>query len=185
MPASQKVEYTRYGYLDVSAKPVEEPDSVYFTDQSPKFEILIENKTDRRVETTEGRDLMDWGLAVGPSTEQFISGGSIDASLEPGGTHREIIEPGLLAYEENAVLGISGVSIYGNHKEEDDGPIKFGSNGKSSIKKVLYSFAIWDRSHYNSIHEQPKKLQKWVLRFGGLTALLASIQLALIVARST
>lgn len=183
MPASQTVNYTRYGYLKISVEPIDEPDSVYFTDQSPSFRMIFENISDRTITSRDGRDVVKWFLALG-SDGQMLNSGSIDFSIGPGEIHEEVIEPGLLAYEENAVLGIGSTALIGNHQNDED-PIQFSPSQSERITKELYSFPVWDRSHYRAIHEQPKQMTKWVMFFGGLTAVLAVIQIALISARMT
>lgn len=178
MPASQTVDYTNKGYLKISIEPNEHPDSVYFTDQSPSFDIVIENTADRAVRSPENRSSLKWALSLGDGKRQ-ISTGKVDFSIEPGETYRERIEPGLLAYEDNAVLGVATATL--NDSQETDAPISIYASKSDEINKVLYTFPIWDRSHYNAIHEQPKRMTKWVIFFGGLTALLAAIQVGILI----
>lgn len=176
MPASQTVDYGGHGYLQVDIEPKSEPESVYFTDQTPIFEITIENLTNRNIEGMDGRPPIGWVLGVGPSLEETIAHGGINCALGPGETQTTEIEPGLLAYEKNAVLGLARLNgMSGDHDRGGD-PIEMKAGPRGRIDQILYTFTIWDRSHYEAIHEQPKKLQKWVVVFGALTAILATIQ---------
>lgn len=61
MPASQAVDVFRG--LTVEVKPVDEEPDVFFTDQSPKFKLIVRNVTDYNF--VEGSELT-WYLAIGP-----------------------------------------------------------------------------------------------------------------------
>jgi hypothetical protein len=183
MPATQTVNYGNYDDLRISVEPVDEPESVYFTDQSPTFNVNIKNTSEKTVTSVDQKGAVRWVLALG-SDHQPVNSGSIDFCIGPDETHTEEIEVGLLAYEENAVLGVTGTGVI-DQQEGDETEIRYSPKKSDYIKQELYTFPIWDRSHYESIHEQPKQMTKWVMFFGGITAVLAVIQIALIFARLT
>jgi hypothetical protein len=177
VPASQTLDYTHHGYLELRINPIDEPENVYFTEQRPKFEIVVSNKSDRYV-TTKGEGGMRWILGIDPTGQETIASGSFHFHLDPGEEHTEVIEPGLLAYESNAVMGVTGVSTTETKRSGKDA-ILFDVGIQDNIKKILYTFTIWDRSHYDAVHEQPKKLQKWVVYLSVLVVVLAVIQLGI------
>lgn len=179
MPASQTVDLTRYGYLELSIEAVSEHQDVYFTDQSPRFELIMRNKTDRVLKSREGDYFtgFQWILELGAGKEKTLAKGTVEFTLQPGETQRELVEPGLLGYEGNAVLGVRGSDLSGG-RDKGEEPIEFGINLKGdTLTSVLYTFTIWDRSHYKTVHEHPKMLQKWIIFFAGLTSILAILQL--------
>jgi hypothetical protein len=179
MPASQTVCYTDNEYVELSINAIDEPDDVYFTHQTPEFELVMKNTTERHIKNLDRKSGLRWVLALGPGESHVLAGGDIDLSIGPGDTQRETISPGLLGYEGNAVLGVTGVSLSGSHNS-GEGPIRYGKGPNDALKHILYTFTIWDRSHYEAVHEQPKRLQKWIIGFGGLTAFLAALQLSIL-----
>ena len=163
MPASQK----RDDHLLVEAKPLTPPEHVYFTDQRPEFEISVTNKS--------GHDLgpdaqIRWIIGIGSGQPDPVQTGFIDVPLVDGETISEVIGDELLAYDGHGVLGVAYGGIYG-----DEGDKKLHSRDSSHIHP-LYTFTVWDRSLFETVHEQPKNLQRWVVRLSGLVALLAAIQ---------
>lgn len=185
MPATQTVDYRDEGYLQISIEPVDEPDDVYFTEHRPEFDLVFRNKTDKEIRTREVGDWtgVRWILELEPGGEQILATGNVDLSIAPGGEERVRIEPGLLAYEANAVLGVAGGAI---RKETGDGDeyIEVETTAlKNEISHILYTFTIWDESHYEAVHEQPKRLQekmvsqqRLVIVLAALTAILALLQ---------
>lgn len=180
MPAKQTVDYGNKGYLDISIELIDEPESVYFTEDEPTFEFVMRNKTDRVIQGTSGSSGLRWEIELGPGVGAGrLASGEIELEIEPNGVQREMISPGLLAFEGNAVLGVM-IGVADDVDEDSDEPIEFTFSG---AMQVLYTFTIWDRSQYEAIHEHPKRLQekvvslqKWVIGLAGLTALLALIQ---------
>jgi hypothetical protein len=180
MPASQSANVTQHGFVEVSIDPIDEPEDVYFTEQRPQFEIVIENKSDREVKSRDGNRFtgLVWAVELGSDQAKTLASGEIDFSLQPDETHRELIDLGLLGYEGNAVISVGGASVSGHNK--DTGPITIGtSTGSSGTSEVLYTFPIWDRSHYDTVHEQPKRLQKVIILFGALAAGFSAFQIAI------
>lgn len=174
MPANQTVDYRDEGYLEISVEPIDEPESVYFTWHQPKFDFVFRNKTDKEIRTREGEGWtgVRWILELEPGGDKILAVGDVDLSIAPGGEQRERIEPGLLAYEANAVLGVTGGSIR-KETEEGDDFIEVETNQlQESISQILYTFTIWDESHYEAVHEQPQRLQKLVVIFAFLTVIL-------------
>lgn len=177
MPASTEIYYSRYENIRIGVEPVEEPDSVYFTDEAPEFELVITNETDRHVTSYEDEGVI-WVLALGTGIPEAYKWESEEVEIEPHGEQRIRIGGELLAHEGNASIAINrNIGFRGNSSDDpivlDPGPFD-----KENLRN-LYTFTIWDRSHYEEVHEQPKRLQKWVVFLSVLVALLAAIQIAI------
>lgn len=175
MPASTEVDY-RKDMIRVWVEPLDEPDGVYFTDESPEFELVVKNETDRKVTTHEG-DGIYWTLAIGPGIPKAYKQDGEKIEIEPGGEQRIRVGGELLAHEGNASIAINrAVRLRGGI---DNDPLILDPTFKSENLQNLYTFTIWDRSHYEAVHEQPKRLQKWVVFLSLLVALLAAIQIVI------
>lgn len=179
MPANQTIDYGNRGYLEVDIEPIDEPESVYYTGDKPEFDLVISNQTNREIQTREGDRWagLRWVLEIEPGVGKKLAGGAIDLSIPPGGEQRERIKPGLLAYETGAVLGVGGFGLSGDDQENDEPLVFDAGSSQEVVSQVLYTFTIWDRSHYEAVHEQPKRLQLLVIVFAFLTAVLAAVQL--------
>ncbi|UHQ98025.1 hypothetical protein HYG81_20610 (plasmid) [Natrinema zhouii] len=148
MPASQEID----DYLTVNAKPIRPPDSVFFTDQSPEFEVEIANSSEYHF--TEGSQIT-WATAIGDGRPRPVHSGTIDIDLEPNESKTYIVEDDLLSFEGHGVFGIA----FGGHSGQDtSNPRKLHSRPAKDYDP-LYTFTVWDRSHYETVHEQPKDLQ--------------------------
>lgn len=183
MPASQTVDYGDRGYLEISIEPIGEPESVYFTGDKPEFDLVIKNLTNRKIRTRDGNTWagIRWVLEIEPGVGKKLAGGGIDLSIPPGGEQRERIELGLLAYETSAVLGVGGFGLTGGDRESDEPLVFDAGSSQEVVSQVLYTFSIWDRSHYEAVHQQPKRLQWLIVIFAFLTAVLAATQLYILV----
>lgn len=187
MPAAQSVDYRDEGYLEISVEPIDEPDSVYFTRHRPEFDLVFRNRTDMEIRTRQDDEWtgIRWILELEPGGDEILATGNVDLSVAPGGEERKRIEPGLLAYEANAVLGVAGGAIRGEVGRGDEHIEVETIQSVDDISHILYTFTIWDESHYEAVHEQPKRLQKKVVTLARLTAFLAFLQLTAIVAIRT
>lgn len=81
--------------------------------------------------------------------------------LEPGEELRKRIGGELLGFGGNGVIGInSGMSL----SENADGSIEIHPQKPSrGGYRWLYTFTVWDKSHFEAAHEQPRKLLKYSL----------------------
>lgn len=175
MPASTELYYQRYENIRVSVEPFQEPDRVYFTDESPEFELVLSNETDRHVTSHEGEGIY-WVLALGTGIPEAYKWGTEEVKIEPHGEQRIRIGGELLAHEGNASIAINrNLSLRGG-RDHDPIILDAGPFDKQNLQ-TLYTFSIWDRSHYEEAHEQPKRLQRWVVLLSLLVALLAAIQI--------
>lgn len=175
MPASTELYYQRYENIRVSVEPFQEPDRVYFTDESPEFELVLSNETDRHVTSHEGEGIY-WVLALGTGIPEAYKWGTEEVKIEPHGEQRIRIGGELLAHEGNASIAINrNLSLRGG-RDHDPIILDAGPFDKQNLQ-TLYTFSIWDRSHYEEVHEQPKRLQRWVVLLSLLVALLAAIQI--------
>jgi hypothetical protein len=183
MPASQTIDYGDRGLLKISIEPIDEPESVYYTEDKPEFDLVIRNQTNREIQTREGDKWagLRWVVEIEPGVEKTLASGGIDLSIPPGGKQRERITPGLLAYETSAVLGVGGFGLSGVDEGSDEPLVFDAGSSQEVVSQVLYTFTIRDRSHYDAVHEQPKRLQWMVVGFGFLTAVLAATQLYILV----
>ena len=177
MPASKEIYYHRYQNIRVWVEPLHEPDRVYFTDESPEFDLVLSNETDRHVTTHEDEGIY-WVLAIGPGIPEAYKWRSEKVDIEPHGEQRIRIGGELLAHEGNASIAINqNVTLRGG-KDHEPIILDVSRFHKENLRN-LYTFTIWDRTHYESIHEQPKRLQKWVVVLSVLVVLLAVIQIVL------
>ncbi|UHQ98242.1 hypothetical protein HYG81_19350 (plasmid) [Natrinema zhouii] len=163
MPASQKLE----NHFTVEAEPVIEPDPVFFTDESPEFDLKVTNNED--FEIGNGATIR-WVLAIGSGKPEPVHKGGERVILDPGETKTYRVGGDLLSYDGHGVFGVAYGSPLGN-----DGTRKLHTRSHDSYKP-LYSFSVWDRSQYDAVHEQPKRNQKWIVASSILVAILAIIQ---------
>lgn len=177
MPASSEVFYTRYEKIRIDVDPLHEPDRVYFTDEAPEFELVLMNETDQHVTSYEDEGIY-WALALGTGIPEAYKWESEEVEIEPHGEQRITIGGELLAHEGNASIAINrNIGLRGG-KDHDPLTLDPTPYNKDNLLN-LYTFTIWDRSHYEAVHEQPKRLQKWVVRLSILVALLATIQIVI------
>lgn len=177
MPAEQTIDYGGRGWVEISIEPVDKPKSVYFTDENPAFILVFRNMTDLEVRTDEGKAGVRWVLELGARNQKQLATGDIHLTLEPEDVRRERIEPGLLAYDGTAVLGVSGFSVSEGYGKDDTGPIVIYAQGDPiPLAQVLYTFPVWDRDFYEAVYEHPKHLQRYVIGLAFITAVLAALQ---------
>lgn len=150
MPASQTLE--TYDGLEISAEPLTEPHPVFYTEENPKFRITIKNDN-AKFDFIEGSSLR-WTIETDPKEVVYtdiVEFGPLDdgdeISLDVGGS--------VLAYEGHGVFGVS----IGNAKEVDDSHRRKLPHNFVDYSYPLYSFSVWDKSHYQASVRQPKRLQ--------------------------
>lgn len=170
MPASQAVDVFRG--LTVEVKPVDEEPDVFFTDQSPKFKLIVRNVTDYNF--VEGSELT-WYLAIGPGMPEPVY--KKDLSIEvPTGEKREYEIGGeLLAFDGHGVVGV----LAGGASGRGEPDYELRSAGALNNYEPAYTFSVWDRSYYKSAHEHPQKLQKIAIFATGAIVLFSLVQLVI------
>lgn len=180
MPADREVQYHRsLDGLTVRVEPIDSKD-IYFTDEDPEFDLIVENGLDRPVITREEEGII-WVLGVGQDAPDPEYAQSIEIDLEPGEIQKHRIGGELLAYEGNGVIGINrGSTLYGG--ADADTVIIEAQDPSLGGYRWLYTFTVWDESHYNAIHEQPQKLLRWslIMSLGVLIAALVTAAVGIV-----
>lgn len=169
MPASQTE--TIFQGLEVTVEPVTEPDPVYWTDQSPEFRIQLHNSEDSKYEWTGGSELtinieIDGDL-IHAETIEF-------GPLEYGEEETQVFESNVLAYEGHGVVSVdSGGAV--NTGSEDRAKLQPGGHSFNPV----YSFSVWDKSHYTSTVRRPRQLQLALLTTSVVLIIFAAVQIYL------
>jgi hypothetical protein len=104
------------------------------------------------------------------STNKIVRFGPV----EKGESECLEIQCGPLTYEGHAVCGISGKRAL-NHNDEG---VKITSDRPDKHLPV-YSFSVWDESHYESTVRRPKKLQFAIIFTSIVLTVFAAIQIIL------
>lgn len=171
MPASQTVDAFKDKGLLIDIEPISQEPTVYFTDQSPRFRLIIRNRTEFNF--VEGSSIR-WVIAIGSGMPSPIYSEAIDIEV-PAGEEREYEIGGkLLAFEGHGVIGVSAGGALGS----GDPNYELRERRAQSYDAV-YTFSVWDRSQYESLHETPKKLQRASLYLTGAVVFFALIQIVL------
>lgn len=139
---------------------VADGEGVYFTDQEPKFEITIENNT---LNDIDNDSHVAWIIAIGQGRpEPFVTKQYTNFAI-PAGDEREIEVSGEpLSLEGHGIVAL-GQGMFHNPKPDDES-LRFtaGRTGKESYEP-LATFSVWDREHYEVVHEQPQRAQQFAL----------------------
>jgi hypothetical protein len=192
MPASQPV--TFHESLEATVKPVDEGEddglsllqrarnevepgetsggrrTIYFTDERPRFTVEITNNTE--YDFVEGSSV-SWYIAIGDGMPKPVYQGKLDIEI-PQGESREYEFGGeLLAFEGHGVIGLSA----GSHSGKGDSVERELRPGSGTNYSPAYSFSVWDRDHYQVIHERPKEMQKTAMIITFVVAMVGILQL--------
>ncbi|QLD84792.1 hypothetical protein HWV23_03375 [Natronomonas halophila] len=169
MPAGQTVDH--YDCLKFDVEPDVHPDPVYFTEQSPAFQVHITNDNSK-YEWWEHSDF-GWNMVV--DGDVVRSEREIFGPLDNGESTKTTIEPGVLAYEGHGVI-----EIYTGKagQRRDTTRRNLHSNDERNCDPA-YSFSVWDESHYEATVRRPKQLQKGIIFTSAVLIIFAFIQLVL------
>lgn len=167
MPASKSVDLFRGLVADV--EPVGEEPDVYYTDQSPKFVLTIHNPTE--YDFVEGSSIR-WVLAVGSGIPSPMYDEELSIEVPAGETREYEIGGELLAFEGHGVIGVSASGA----RDDGEPPYELWETEPRNYDPV-YTFSVWDRSQYESLHERPKRLQRASLYLTGAVVFFALVQI--------
>ncbi|WP_147464963.1 hypothetical protein [Halococcus sp. IIIV-5B] len=143
--------------------------NVYFTDQSPTFEIVIENTGEVSVEVDtfirlsfeESRNKSEWTDTV-----------DVNTTVDPGDTETYQMNPEMLPYQGSGAVSLESLSLY----QSDSGRI--GCRRSSSKRPFrLYTFMVYDRDYYRVEYLRPRLSQYASMVLSILIVALAVIQL--------
>lgn len=147
------------GSVDASIELLDD-EAVYFTDQEPRFQILVENNTNYDFDDNSG---FRWEIAIGEGRpEPFIGGYVPLAGLPAGEEFGFEISDEPLSLEGHGIVAIGIGRI--RHVNTDSETVRFKANesGKENYEP-LATFSVWDREHYEVVHEQPQRTQHFAL----------------------
>lgn len=152
---------------------VSNPKQVYFTDDEPEFRITFKNETDYRMREDS---VVAWVLAIGEGRPEPFVREVFPKFGIPSGGEREITVSGEPLLLEGH--GIVGVGQGGFHRvDSEDGSFKFSASGTNrEVYEPLATFSVWDREHYEDIHEQPQRTQQIALFTSVLVVFFAILQ---------
>jgi len=170
MPASRDTE--PFDGFVVTAEPVEEPDPVFYTDQTPKFEITFTNAENAKYRWGDDSKIR-WNLILGRQQEVVYSEKVEPGPLERGEETTVTVETDVLAYEGHGVFAISSLGAIGSE------PSRLDPNRGTG--DPLYTFSVWDKSHYEASIQQPKHLQIGLVVTSIVLIIFAFIQVAIAV----
>lgn len=150
MPAQQT--YNKEDGLEIRVidDDLERRRSVYFTNQSPSFNIRIKNTSDKRIEgDTYTR------LSFERSPDDFEDGTHhrIEFDLNPGEKQDFEHKLDMLSYQGGAALTVDEV-----HARDRDDHIEVNTRAGTRLFR-LYTFMIYDREYYKLNYLRPRRAQ--------------------------
>lgn len=170
MPAKQKQTY--FEGLIFEVEPVEEPSPVFFTNQSPKFEITISNESSKYefAEESEFR----WTITTSPMQVVYTEEVSF-GPLDHGEETKITVGGKVLSYDRHGVFGISVGGASGK-KGSRRRRLTPGTKGNSN---PTYSYSVWDKSQYEASIRRPQTLQKYLIYTSLALIIFAAVQIGL------
>lgn len=169
MPASKSVDV--FKGLHVEVEPINGEPDVYFTDESPSFELTVRNPTEYNF--AKGSSIR-WVIAIGSGMPSPIYNEVVDIEVPPGEERKYKIGGKLLAFEGHGVVGVSAGGATG--LGDPDYELR---ERRARNYDPVYTFSVWDRSQYETLHERPKKLQKASLILSAAIVFFAIVQIIL------
>lgn len=168
MPASRTVELHDgiYGVV----KPKNETKPIYFTDEDPVFVVEITNENDFDL----GNDsTVQWTIGIGEGKPEPVFQGLIEIEVPAGETRTYEIGEEYLSYEGHAVIGLGAGGLTGKNSKNE----RTLRKPAGTMTSPSFSFSIWDREHYEVVHEIPRERQKYALYVSAAIAFFAFVQL--------
>jgi hypothetical protein len=139
------------------------------------FKITVRNPTDYHF--TEGSEFT-WCLAIGTGRPEIIHQNDVEFELGPGEESTFLIGDHTFAFEGHGVIGVQSGAARGRGDPEYTLQSRMNQNYHPT-----YTFSVWDRSHYDVVHEQPKRLQKIAMWLTGGVVVFSLVQLAITIAQ--
>jgi len=162
MPSKRELGWTHTkleGSIDAYIEPMDE-EPVYYTDQEPNFEITIENNTQYDFRESS---VIKCILAIGQGrpapfiTKTFAN---FDISAGESRTIEVFDEP--LSLEGHGIIALGGGSI--PRVDDEEKTMRFTATSFTKEKyEPLATFSVWDREHYEILHENPQRAQQFSL----------------------
>lgn len=162
MTATRELSWTQEnieGTVDAYIRVLDE-EEVYFTDQEPRFEITIENNT-----SLDFRDdsHVAWVIAIGQGRpEPFVREQYTNLSIPAGDDCTIEVSGEPLSLEGHGIVGLGHGSFL--DVEPDKGTLRFTAGDTQKERyEPLATFSVWDREHYEVVHEQPQRAQQFAI----------------------
>ncbi len=172
MPASQRVDIHRNGEIQVEVTPVNHEASLFFTDERPEFDLKVYNNRDSKI--GDGSKLQ-WGIGVGEGRPEAYFQSRLEIEVPPNESRTYRVGGELLALEGHGVFAVDSSGL-GNPNGEVS---KLKARSLDTNYSVPYSFSVWDRENYQTLHERPVTYQRYALAFSVVVAILALVQIGL------
>lgn len=179
MTATRELNITREeidGSVDISIE-LRNGNVVFFTDHKPDFKITIENNTNYLMKYSGNPA---WVIAIGegrpkPFIERRFSQDDIELKSGEKQTVTGIDEP--LSIEGHGIIAIGGrCNLPTINHDEKYFELKASSTEPEDYQP-LATFSVWDREHYQVVHEQPQKTQQFALFSSVAVVVLAVLQI--------
>lgn len=168
--SSERVEGTVDAYIEL----VDQKD-VYFTDEQPEFKITIENNTPWDMKNSSH---MAWVIAIGEGRpEPFVEKRYPNYPVASGEKRTLVISNKSLSLEGHGIVALGRGEIRDVDSEEGEFHFNTG-NTRSDVYEPLATFSVWDREHYEVVHEQPQRIQQFSLFASFAVVLFAVVQFA-------
>jgi hypothetical protein len=140
--------YTTYEdekILRISAGVDDEPQEVFFTNESPTFELRVENLSDKPVTYH-----CTWGVSIG--NERLFITDSSELNIAPEETIKRSINPSLLAVQDSGHVFVRFPDTVNDYEYYEI---------TSSIDETsaVYTFSVWDENFYKTNYTWPRRAQ--------------------------
>ncbi|MGB9963293.1 hypothetical protein ACOZ32_14075 (plasmid) [Halobacterium sp. MBLA0001] len=150
MPAYQTLNHHDEISIEVVEDDLEPRRSVYFTDQSPTFQIKVENTGEKPI---QGRTNLRLSFERSPEDYESGTHTPVVVDLEPGETQTIDHELDMLSYQGGAAVVVDKFRI----RDRDD---HLEINKKSGNRLFrLYTFMVYDREYYRLNYLRPRRAQ--------------------------
>jgi len=173
MPASQKVQLHSLG-VSAEVEPVDTDRRLFFTDERPEFELTIHNEMDAKL---DDESELRWGVGIGEGKPEAHIQDSVDVGEIPSNEARTVEIGGeLLALEGHGVIALKAGGV-----SNPSGDVRsLSSNDLKENYEVPYTFSVWDRENYETVHERPVKYQRFSVFFAVVVAVLGLVQIGIV-----
>lgn len=162
MPATRELSWTQdniEGTVDAYIRVLDEAD-VYFTDQEPRFEITVENNTNLDFSDSSH---VAWVIAIGQGRpEPFIREQYTNFRIAAGDERTIEISGEPLSLEGHGIVAMGQGAFHDIKSDSDTFRFTAGRTQKDRYEP-LATFSVWDREHYEVVHEHPQRAQQFAL----------------------
>lgn len=142
--------------------------SVYFMDQSPEFEVVVENIGEKRI---EGATYLRFSFTESNSEPESGTHKRLEIELEAGEKESFSHRIDMLPYQGTAALAIDRPRI-----RDCDDRFEISRMSSSNLER-LYTFMVYDRDYYKMNYLWPRRAQYIAAFLSVLIVLIGVLQL--------